>query len=300
MLLLAVGTMCLLLSAMSPNSLSALLISYAAMVPLGLGFWCLPFLPPYLSKQAMSSQGNASFLFTTAIALMVLGALSRFFLTKAIANLRHVALKDVLFEFGIGLVETRIMSRIDSTEPRRERSTRPCRTFPENALLWKELHVSGEFLTLSLTFWVLATALIMASFSTHKGFELGLLPILLVGQFCLVVAYRASGGIATERQRHTLDDLLTLPVDRRDILKAKWVGSLLKGWGWTLMYLPILLVPAAADKLNPLSTLFLVLAGLIHAVFFAGLGLFLSVVSSSVLAWQMRMGVVLLISQRAP
>jgi hypothetical protein len=35
-------------------------------------------------------------------------------------------------------------------------------------------------------------------------------------------------GLSTERERHTLDPLLTLPGGRWDLLRAKWLGSLLR------------------------------------------------------------------------
>jgi ABC-type Na+ efflux pump permease subunit len=59
--------------------------------------------------------------------------------------------------------------------------------------------------------------------------------------------------VVRERQRQTLESLLTIPVDRRAILWPKWLVSFSKGWWWGVpgtVSLPIAflvsVVPAAA------------------------------------------------------
>src|SRR5262249_3198766 len=57
-----------------------------------------------------------------------------------------------------------------------------------------------------------------------------------VGTLLLIgVAVRAAGSITGERDRQTLDSLLTSPLDSNDILTGKWLGSMLsmrRGWIW--------------------------------------------------------------------
>ncbi len=48
----------------------------------------------------------------------------------------------------------------------------------------------------------------------------------------LQIGMAAGGAICRERQRLTLESLLTIPVDRSAILWPKWVVSLLRGWWW--------------------------------------------------------------------
>ena len=49
----------------------------------------------------------------------------------------------------------------------------------------------------------------------------------------LAVAVRASGSISGERDKQTMDGLLTTPLDGHTILLAKWVGAILSvRWGW--------------------------------------------------------------------
>ena len=48
----------------------------------------------------------------------------------------------------------------------------------------------------------------------------------------LQIGIAAGGAICRERQRLTLESLLTIPVPRSAILWPKWVVSLLRGWWW--------------------------------------------------------------------
>src|SRR5688500_2057016 len=51
----------------------------------------------------------------------------------------------------------------------------------------------------------------------------------------LGVAVRAASSVSGERDRQTLDSLLTTPLDGNAILWAKWLGSVLsvrRAWAW--------------------------------------------------------------------
>ncbi|MCU0703718.1 MAG: ABC transporter permease subunit [Fimbriiglobus sp.] len=50
----------------------------------------------------------------------------------------------------------------------------------------------------------------------------------------LQIGMAACGAICRERQRLTLESLLTIPAPRRAILWPKWLTSLLRGWWWGL------------------------------------------------------------------
>src|SRR5262249_25675473 len=53
--------------------------------------------------------------------------------------------------------------------------------------------------------------------------------------YMLGVGYRAAVSVARERQQHTLDPLLLLPMDRREILVPKLLGTLWIGWPWLVL-----------------------------------------------------------------
>ncbi len=93
------------------------------------------------------------------------------------------------------------------------------------------------------------------------------------------VALRAAHCISSERDRRTLDTLLTAPMDNRAILRAKWWASFLyvrKGW-WFLA-LPWFLGVFTLG-LHVLAVPLLVFAWFMYAVFAAGLGLFFSLIA---------------------
>jgi ABC-type transport system involved in multi-copper enzyme maturation permease subunit len=48
----------------------------------------------------------------------------------------------------------------------------------------------------------------------------------------LLAGLRAAGGVVRERQRQTLDSLLTVPRDRAEMLAAKWKAAVRWAWGW--------------------------------------------------------------------
>jgi ABC-type transport system involved in multi-copper enzyme maturation permease subunit len=102
------------------------------------------------------------------------------------------------------------------------------------------------------------------------------------GASCLLllgVAVRAAGSISGERDRQTLDSLLTTPVDSDAILWGKWLGSVLsvrRGWLWLGLIWALAL---ATDALSVWALPLLVLAWLVYAATLAGVGLWFSTVS---------------------
>jgi ABC-type transport system involved in multi-copper enzyme maturation permease subunit len=92
----------------------------------------------------------------------------------------------------------------------------------------------------------------------------------------LGVAVRASSSVTGERDRETMDALLTSPLQSHDILFAKWLGSLLSVrwiWFWPGLIWAIGLVTGA---LHPLAIPMLLSAWVVYAATLAGLGLWFS------------------------
>jgi ABC-type transport system involved in multi-copper enzyme maturation permease subunit len=164
-------------------------------------------------------------------------------------------------------------------------------------MVWKEVFVEpgfrpnwigwivvGLFMVISLlpAMWSIAQAIIPPKrISAHElvrelngwvrimGMVLGCL--MLLG-----VAARASTSISGERDRDTLDALLTSPLQSHDILFAKWLGSLVSvRWGWLWLGL-IWIIGLATGALHPMSVPLFSVAWLVYASFFAGVGLWFS------------------------
>jgi ABC-type transport system involved in multi-copper enzyme maturation permease subunit len=95
----------------------------------------------------------------------------------------------------------------------------------------------------------------------------------------MAVAVRASSSISIERDRQTLDGLLTTPLDSDHILFGKWLGAVLsvrRGWLWlgALWGIGVL-----TGGLHPLALVLMVVTWFVYAAFLAGLGTWFSTVS---------------------
>jgi ABC-type transport system involved in multi-copper enzyme maturation permease subunit len=118
-------------------------------------------------------------------------------------------------------------------------------------------------------------------FRTHRLAEAINLWVQVVGTAvaCLTllgVAVRAASAIGGERDRQTLDSLLTAPVDSNEVLFAKWLGSVLsvrRAWAWLAL---VWLLGGLTGGLYLPSVPWLLLAWLVYASFLAVLGLWFS------------------------
>jgi ABC-type Na+ efflux pump permease subunit len=106
------------------------------------------------------------------------------------------------------------------------------------------------------------------------------------GVACLMllsVAVRAAGSVSGERDRQTLDGLLTSPLETREILYGKWLGSVLgQRWAWVWLG-SIWLLAVVTGAVHVLALPLLVLAWFVLAAFVAALGLWYSTVSRTTL-----------------
>jgi ABC-type transport system involved in multi-copper enzyme maturation permease subunit len=126
--------------------------------------------------------------------------------------------------------------------------------------------------------WGLVTALfviLLLSPMASPGFihsSTGGVGNLLATAMLAAVAFYAAAGITRERERQTLDSLLSLPVDRAEILRAKWLGAILvvRPLGWCMAI--IWGMGLIFGGLQPLALPGLVLAWCVYAAFLASLG----------------------------
>jgi ABC-type transport system involved in multi-copper enzyme maturation permease subunit len=209
----------------------------------------------------------------------------------------------ILFGLFVAIVPLRAISRYESgargrrsfvLDTKQRRLPRVWSDF----LLWKELFAEplfrfnrsgmvavATFVTLCLILggFFLVTLVAVASVSgdfaerTNQG-------VRILGTFvmCLLLlgtAIRAAGSFGAERDRLTLESLLTTPADNGDIVWAKWLGSVLCGRK-LFWYLGIIwLVGLIPGGLSPVGLFLLIVAFFAYAIFFAGLGLWFSLIS---------------------
>jgi ABC-type transport system involved in multi-copper enzyme maturation permease subunit len=167
-------------------------------------------------------------------------------------------------------------------------------------LLWKELYLSGQtnrfVKMLSLVPWVvwlcvcsvlmvMGWAAVIGDASDVYGSMNSLVRWaggFLVGLMALMVGLHASGSVARERQQETLDDLLTIPRPRREILFAKWVGSMAKARGIALGAMAVPLVGVIAEGISYWAVLPLIFTAATIVACSGSFGIWLSVRSKSV------------------
>ena len=161
----------------------------------------------------------------------------------------------------------------------------------DRPILWKEVYCESKprqrWLRLFFGRWFFVASFFPGWFfiilSLDNGFDtlvsrtLFLLRFpgtLIVGLLCLRVGLHAARSIGGERDRQTLDSLLTTQLTPAEIIRDKWWGSLLAGrwvFVWLLVHWCLGMLPMA---LYPLALPVLVLETLVYAAFAASLGMY--------------------------
>jgi ABC-type transport system involved in multi-copper enzyme maturation permease subunit len=175
----------------------------------------------------------------------------------------------------------------------------------ELPMLWKEIHVEGS-LKLNWMARIVLGLLVLATFANPFIYlvEYSLrwswsgsvsqqeLPhvmnlwariagTLIASLTILGVSIRASNSISSERDRQTIDGLLTTPLDSSAILSAKFLGSLFSvrlGWVWLGLIYTIALITGG---LNVFAFPLVVAAWFVYACAAAVIGMWYSMVARS-------------------
>jgi ABC-type transport system involved in multi-copper enzyme maturation permease subunit len=145
----------------------------------------------------------------------------------------------------------------DVAVPRARRAFLVPRLGNSDPLVWKERHFAGRLswaesgalsgcaiAALSIVGFILGMTLFFSALQdVNRGRWIGgsvnpVVRLAVTGAAMLLglgLGVRAAGSVARERQQRTLDGLLSLPVSRAELLRAKWVAPLLwaRRWLWT-------------------------------------------------------------------
>jgi ABC-type transport system involved in multi-copper enzyme maturation permease subunit len=171
-----------------------------------------------------------------------------------------------------------------------------------NPMLWKELYCEGSrrvlamvVINLLLIIAIFAPAAIIIWEELPRAYGRFYSPTLaehmnawvrtanpVVGCLLLLsVAVRASTSITSERDKQTLDTLLTTPLENSTILGAKWVGSIFSvrvGLFWMAM---IWILALVTGGMSVIVLPFVILAWFAYATFAGALGLWFSTLCRS-------------------
>lgn len=136
---------------------------------------------------------------------------------------------------------------------------------PAGIILWSHLERTRQFdfLAEEMNVWIRSVGTIVAC-------------LIILG-----VTVRGASSVGSERDRQTMDALLTTPLTTGHILWTKWVGSVLS-MRWPLLWLYLIwLVGIATGGLHVIAVPLLTLAMLVYAGVFALVGLWFSIVSKT-------------------
>jgi ABC-type transport system involved in multi-copper enzyme maturation permease subunit len=229
---------------------------------------------------------------------------------------RPVAVRRVvvLAERGWGPAERPALKRQESVlewVP----STRPRVT--DGALLWKELyggtivapqppplkellHSPGMAMILLISLALLflhglAGAHLAPPFVLGLSYLFRVGTLILGGIWCVGLAFRTAVSVCKEREQRTLEGLLLLPVERMEILRAKWLGSVLRGRFFAYGLGVLWLAGLVSGVLHPWAVLLLAGGVTVCVIFLASLGIWLSLASRNTLWANLTMALFLLL-----
>ena len=174
---------------------------------------------------------------------------------------REAELTPVILPESANVAELPTARRVAAPPPRREpppaylppEVRRRPRVFADDPFTWKERYTTGQKQTADdesmrgvllaggiFVGVVLLVVALIAITQALNGNPAGAAWLLLIPGTALLAVYTlqvgaaAAGMVIREQQRMTLESLLTMPVDRNEILRAKWVAAAIKGWVWGL------------------------------------------------------------------
>ncbi len=182
----------------------------------------------------------------------------------------------------------------------------PLRPVGDRPLLWKEVYQGGTdaltrafesalrrawpallLLLLAVQGWLWSFLYLARGELTDRFARVGdlirLALVLAAGAWCVATAFRAAGSVSGERDRRTLDSLLTLPSGRTALLTAKWLGAVLRGRLAGYAFAAAAAIGLFSGVLRPSAVPLLAASVAVHVALWAGLGLWLSVVSRTAL-----------------
>jgi ABC-type transport system involved in multi-copper enzyme maturation permease subunit len=327
LLILSVGSFCLLLSTLMRSVTAAVLTAYAILAPTTICCVGLYHTFPLVLQDArtssvrmLSAQDWPDLLFLHGIvavvcvrlAVMCLRGRTYFDVASLPASLPDASLPREVVEKAARLARPPHNYQPGAVDAFAVPYTLPPIT--DHALLWKERYVGGPPLLFSpvvlvpmLPFALTGVALmvfwsVVAAHENDQDLErsrklwgdlLRFFYYVFLVCYVLGVSFHAAGTVARERQQRTLEPLLLLPIERREILAAKWLATLIRGWPWALLILGNAVLGARMGAYHPWTAVMLCLVPWPMIAFFTSFGLLLSVLMSTVLRAYLAMVVVI-------
>jgi hypothetical protein len=124
---------------------------------------------------------------------------------------------------------------------------------------------------------------------------LRLLSIASVTLWCIGPAFRTASSLCRERDRRTLSMLLSLPVERSALLRARWLGGILRFRTFGFFMVGIWSLGLVTGTLHPIGVLLLAGSCAAFVALLASMGVWLALVCRDTMKAQMSMALTLLV-----
>ncbi len=329
---LSVGGVCMVCSALTKTTLSALVLSYGASLlgvscvcPIG-PFTFSPLTFPFILDAHIGHEGNRSSVQVAAALVcsyaVVHGAIGVFAVGFAVAVLRPSEPRKPRPQPWLLLEVVPAPRPIPVLLPEVDGIYRPSPPVGDDALFWKEvLHRTGEapfrwpqelalpallVVILAGGAWVcvglmsldprsVPAAKTVPELARGLNVVLRLGEIMLLTMACVAIGFRTAASVVRERARGTLEGLLTLPMSRETVLRAKWLGGVLRTRYLLYLVAAAWSIGICTGALDPLAFPLIVYTVAAQLTFVACLGVWLSVTATTVVRAHVSLAFLLLI-----
>lgn len=261
----------------------------------------------------------------TTTYVLLHGLIAGLCMQAAIRNLR-TAEPDPVFRTPVA--EPRLVpvsTAFEVAEVRHHEAARPrmrCSLLPPprgDPLLWKEMAhdpprsippaaegmkiIAVQVLSLSVIFWLLVLVgycpwylpECVKALTVVVNTLLRVLTIATATIWCIGVAFRTASSLCRERDRRTLGMLLSLPVERAALLRARWLGGILRWRALGFLLLGIWSLGLLTGMLHPIGVLLLAGSCAASMALLASLGVWLALVCRDTMRAQLSMALLLLV-----
>ena len=279
---------CFALYAILPGLVRLLSFSYGVFrVPDYVLFYINPFLVMSLNSQKVLSPSLGTFTLSWPLHCAIMTVGSALFLALSTLSVRRVGLRQATGQAGIfsSRKERRIADKKRAARAGSTAISGRIRGVKGPPVIWKEMKIpliKGSRLTTVITYVLLITILFAVygycayeKVFGHKEVQIGfVLAYFFLGLFR--TATLTASSITSEREAHTWPSLLATPLDNRQIVLGKIIGSCLRCWPFWLLLAAHVIVFSLARCIHPAAIFPLALLVLSSAVLVSAVGVFFS------------------------
>ncbi|MBA7683009.1 hypothetical protein ES703_91365 [subsurface metagenome] len=279
---------CFALYAILPGLVRLLSFAYGVFsVPNFVLFYINPFLVMSLNSQKVLSPSLGTFTLSWPLHCTIMTGGSALFLALSTLSVRRVGLRQATGQAGIfsSRKERRIADKKRAARAGSTAISGRYRSIKGPPVIWKEMKIQlikGSRLTTVITYVLLITILfaVYGYCAYEKAFGYKVVQIGFVLVYFFLGLFRtatlAASSITSEREARTWPILLATPLNNRQIVLGKIIGSCLRCWPFWLLLAAHVIVFSLARCIHPAAIFPLALLVLSSALLVSAVGVFFS------------------------